>query len=49
LPHVQLYNFNTAWRTGPLHAPQQMAVFDSPTPSVATVLLAWHSCWQARP
>jgi len=45
LPHVQLYNFNTAWRTGPLHAPQQMAVFDTPHPTVDTVLLAWRSCW----
>ncbi len=45
LPHVQLYNFNTAWRTGPLHLEQQMAVFDAPTPSVDTVLLAWRSCW----
>jgi len=48
LPHVQLYNFNTAWRTGPLHASQQMAVFDVPTPAVATALLAWRSCWQAH-
>ena len=48
LPHVQLYNFNTAWRTGPLHANQQMAVFDKPTPSVSTVLLAWRSCWLAQ-
>lgn len=48
LPHVQLYNFNTAWRTGPLHAAHQMAVFDTPTPSVATALLAWRSCWQSH-
>jgi heptosyltransferase-1 len=48
LPHVQLYNFNTAWRTGPLDTPQQMAVFDTPTPSVATALLAWRSCWQSH-
>ena len=47
LPHVQIYNFNTAWRTGPLHAAHQMAVFDTPTPSVATVLWVWRSCWQA--
>ena len=47
LPHVQIYNFNTAWRTGPLHSAHQMAVFDTPTPSVSTVLLAWRSCWQA--
>ena len=48
LPHVQIYNFNTAWRTGPLHADHQMAVYDTPTPSVATVMMAWRSCWQSR-
>ncbi len=48
LPHVQIYNFNTAWRTGPLHQPHQMAVHDRPTPSVDTVLLAWRSCWQSQ-
>ena len=48
LPHVQIYNFDTAWRTGPLHQAQQMAVFDTPTPSVAKVMLAWSRCWQAH-
>ena len=48
LPHVQLYNFDTAWRTGPLHKPGQMAVYDTPTPSVSTVLLAWRSCSLAQ-
>jgi heptosyltransferase I len=42
LPHVQIYNFDTAWRTGPLDgAPRQQAVFASPTPAVETVWRAW--------
>lgn len=41
LPHVQIYNFDTAWRTGPLHEPQQISVFDSPFPSVDQVWQAW--------
>jgi heptosyltransferase-1 len=42
LPHVQIYNFDTAWRTGPVqgaHA-KQVSVFAQPTPSVEAV-------WQA--
>jgi heptosyltransferase-1 len=47
LPHVQIYNFDTAWRTGPLAtaaapgAPRQLAVFAQPTPSVEAVWQAW--------
>ena len=51
LPHVQLYNFDTAWRTGPLPtgpepvsgalAARQCSVFAAPTPSVDTVWQAW--------
>jgi len=49
LPHVQIYNFDTAWRTGPLSAadaprgpaPRQLAVFAQPTPGVDTVWDAW--------
>lgn len=40
LPHVQLYNFDTAWRTGP-HAPRQRSVFATPCPSVESVWQAW--------
>lgn len=40
LPHVQIYNFDTAWRTGVNNA-QQVSVFASPTPDVAAVWLAW--------
>jgi heptosyltransferase I len=48
LPHVQLYNFDTAWRTGPLAqgaaqaAPaRQMSVFRQPQPDVEQVWQAW--------
>ncbi len=45
LPHVQIYNFDTAWRTGPLPTGavpvRQQAVFAAPTPSVAAVWSAW--------
>lgn len=41
LPHVQIYNFDTAWRTGPTGSPRQRSVFATPTPSVAAVWDAW--------
>lgn len=44
LPHVQLYNFPTSWRTGPQPrhgARQQVAVEGEPTPSVDAVWAAW--------
>ncbi|TXT39120.1 MAG: heptosyltransferase I [Comamonadaceae bacterium] len=41
LPHVQLYNFDTAWRTGPLATAHQCSVFAQPTPSVEVVWQAW--------
>jgi heptosyltransferase-1 len=53
LPHVQIYNFDTAWRTGPLAlcpalaegcmpaAARQCSVFSRPTPSVDAVWQAW--------
>lgn len=50
LPHVQIYNFDTAWRTGPLPdstgaaTPRQLSVFAQPTPSVQAVWDAWLSC-----
>jgi heptosyltransferase-1 len=52
LPQVQIYNFDTAWRTGPLAgqpgarsgpAPRQLSVFAQPTPSVDAVWQAWES------
>lgn len=44
LPHVQIYNFDTAWRTGPSTA-RQRSVFASPQPPLAAVWDAWE---QAR-
>ena len=51
LPHVQIYNFDTAWRTGPdeknsirqvtHQATQQVSVFARPAPSVQAVWQAW--------
>jgi len=41
LPHVQLYNFDTAWRTGPPASAGQCSVFAAPTPSVDAVWQAW--------
>lgn len=41
LPHVQIYNFDTAWRTGPVNARRQTSVFARPTPSVDMVRDAW--------
>jgi heptosyltransferase-1 len=44
LPHVQIYNFPTAWRTGPLAAHghrHQEAVVDTVVPSVDAVWSAW--------
>lgn len=41
LPHVQLYNFNTAWRTGPLDNDRQLAIYGQPAPTVDAVWDAW--------
>jgi heptosyltransferase-1 len=41
LPHVQIYNFDTAWRTGPQYAQRQRCVFAQPTPSLDDVWQAW--------
>lgn len=44
LPHVQIYNFPTAWRTGPQVAHghrHQVSVVASPAPEVDTVWRAW--------
>ena len=45
-PHVQIYNFATAWRTGPLESAvgarsRQLSVYAQPTPSVDQVWNAW--------
>jgi heptosyltransferase-1 len=41
LPHVQIYNFDTAWRTGPVPSEHQCSVYAEPQPSVAAVWQAW--------
>ena len=44
LPHVQLYNFPTAWRTGPLQSHghrHQVAIERDPTPEVDLVWATW--------
>ena len=41
LAHVQIYNFDTAWRTGPQTSARQRCVFAQPTPSVDAVWQAW--------
>jgi heptosyltransferase-1 len=41
LPHVQIYNFDTAWRTGPQQMLRQRCVFAQPTPSLDDVWQAW--------
>jgi heptosyltransferase-1 len=40
-PHVQIYNFETAWRTGPMALGRQQSVYARPTPSVDAVWQAW--------
>jgi heptosyltransferase-1 len=45
LPHVQIYNFPTAWRTGPqvTHGHRhQVSIERQPTPEVDLVWAAWH-------
>jgi heptosyltransferase I len=44
VPHVQIYNFETAWRTGPpdgVPGSRQRAVYAHPTPDVESVWQAW--------
>ena len=49
LPLVQIYNFDTSWRTGPLDSAHQVSVFDKPAPSVDAVWQAWLQCASAAP
>lgn len=46
LPHVQIYNFDTAWRTG-VHNGHQVCVFAQPTPTVDAVWNAWAGVTQS--
>ncbi|WP_374663661.1 lipopolysaccharide heptosyltransferase I [Ramlibacter sp.] len=43
LPHVQIYNFDTDWRTGPQGAAHQCSVRGDPTPTVDAVWSAWQA------
>jgi heptosyltransferase-1 len=48
LPHVQIYNHPTAWRTGPLPAhghAYQVSVQGEPTPGIDSVWQAWQQVW----
>jgi heptosyltransferase-1 len=48
LPHVQLYNFPTSWRTGPLAAhghAHQVSLEGRPAPDVEAVWAAWRGVW----
>lgn len=50
LPHVQLYNHDTAWRTGPAPGTAgQRAVFAQPAPALDTVWEAWTTVQPALP
>lgn len=48
LPHVQIYNFNTAWRTGPKGFDWQQSVFAMPTPFPEAVLSVFAACMASR-
>jgi heptosyltransferase-1 len=52
LPHVQIYNFPTAWRTGPQashgHRHQMSVGGDAPA-TLDAVWAAWQQVWIARP
>jgi heptosyltransferase-1 len=52
LPHVQIYNHPTSWRTGPQvrhgHC-HQVSVEDTPTPSIDVVWAAWQQVRDAAP
>jgi heptosyltransferase I len=41
LAHVQIYNFDTAWRTGPQCRARQVCVFAEPWPTLDAVWQAW--------
>ena len=49
LPLVQIYNFDTAWRTGPTDSAHQASVFDKPAPTVDAVWQAWLQCASTAP
>jgi heptosyltransferase-1 len=46
LPLVQIYNFDTDWRTAPLGSPYQLSIYTAPTPKVSQVLDLWARAWE---
>ena len=51
LVHVQIYNFPTDWRTGPLHCSYQLSVHAHPSPGVDLVWQKWLLAvdeWQSK-
>jgi len=44
LPHVQIYNFETAWRTGPEGSIHHCSVVSELTPTVDVVWQTWQDC-----
>jgi heptosyltransferase-1 len=46
LPHVQIYNFDTGWRTGPTGVAHQCSVVDVNVPNLNEVWSAWQRCLQ---
>ena len=46
LPLVQIYNFDTNWRTGPIRHPYQSSIYAEPTPCVEDVLKKWDESWR---
>ena len=45
VPHLQIYNFDTAWRTGPqaLGARRQISVYATPHPTIDAVWQEWET------
>lgn len=44
-PHVQIYNIDTGWRTGPWGRPRQRWLYASPWPSVEEVWRTWQEVY----
>jgi heptosyltransferase-1 len=47
LPHVQVYNFDTAWRTGPVGSARQVSAYAQPTPGVDEIFQLWRQVTMA--
>ncbi len=47
LPHVQIYNLDTAWRTGPSARRHQVAIVADPTPALEPVWNLWQQVLRA--